>query len=337
MLKRITIKDIAEATGFSPNTVSRALNDKPEIRPQTKTAILEAAARLGYRPNKVAKGLRLNQRGIVGVVVADVANPFFAALVKGIEKAARDRGYSIILQDTDEKYEREEQAIQVLLSEQVDGLLITPVQSQKGSIEEILRLQLPLVLVGRYFNDLQTDYVVPNDEQGGYVATAHLLECGFRRIAMINGPLHISSARERFEGYLRAFKEHGKKPNPQWIREGAITAEDGYSVGCALLQDHPRPTAIVAYSDFVAFGIARAIREAGLKIPADVALVGFDDTKLASCLTVPLTTVRSPIQGMGERAMECLAEKMSRGPLEVRYREKLPMSLIVRESTKLRE
>jgi len=337
-MRRVTLRDVAREAGVSVNTVSRALNGKPDVSPETRAKVLKVAERLGYRPNRLARGLRSNKTGTIGVIVTDIANPFFGALVKGVEEAARKSSYSIILQDTDEDYEREEEAIQVMLAERVDGLLITPVQTGTETIERLKESGLPFVLLGRYFDNLETDYVVTDDVRGGYLATEHLIKLGHTRIAMINGPLHISSAKERFEGYKRALAHHGIELDESLVSAGAVTMEDGYRAAQALIQRRKRPTAVFCYSDFVAFGVTKAIREHGLRIPNDIAIVGYDDVDFSSYIDVPLTTVRIFKEELGKQAVALLLEKVQdevigrkndarRGGL------KLDVSLIVREST----
>lgn len=333
-MKRVTLRDIAELTGFSINTVSRALNNKEEVHSDTRVKILAAADKLGYRANRLAKGLRSNKTGIIGVVVTDVANPFFSALVKGIARAARDFGYSIILQDSDEDYAGEEEAIQVLLAEQVDGILITPVQSHKQMIEKLTEAHFPFVLVGRYFQDLDTNYVVPDDYQGGFMVTEHLLQQGYTRLAMVNGPLHISSARERFQGFSDALAKYHIPVDKSLVVAGALTVEEGLDLSRSILKHVPQPSAIVCYSDFVAFGVMQAIREIGLSIPEDIAVVGFDDVRMSSCLQVPLTTIRSPKEELGRQAMQLLVHmlKDNHNGAETDKR-KLDVTLVSRESS----
>ncbi len=209
MENRPTIYDVARATGFSINTVSRALNGKPDVNPSTKHKILETAKKLKYTPNKLARGLRSNKTGVIGVIVADVSNPFFSAVVKGMGRAAKELGYSIILQDTSENYANEEEAVQIMQTELVDGVLITPVQSGSESIAMLEESGIPLVLVARHFDGIDTDFVVADDVQGGYLATSHLIAVGHERIAFINGPACNSSAIERFQGYRKALVECG--------------------------------------------------------------------------------------------------------------------------------
>ncbi len=333
-VKQVTLRDIAKITGFSINTVSRALNGKDEVHAETRIKILAAAEKLGYRPNRLAKGLRSNKTGTIGVVVTDVANPFFSALVKGIARAARDLDYSIILQDSDEDYAGEEEAIKVLLAEQVDGILITPVQSQRRTIERLAEVRFPFVLVGRFFRDLDTNYVVPDDYQGGFMATEHLLNQGHRDLAMINGPLHISSARERFEGFSDALRNHGVPVNSSQVVTGALTVEDGLTLSLSMLRGDSRPSAIVCYSDFVAFGVMQGIREAGLSVPEDIAVVGFDDVRMSSCLHVSLTTIKSPKEELGRRAVQSLISRLEDNrDKSGTERIRLDVQLIARESS----
>ncbi len=335
-VKQVTLRDIAKITGFSINTVSRALNGKDEVHAETRIKILAAAEKLGYRPNRLAKGLRSNKTGTIGVVVTDVSNPFFSALVKGIARAARDLDYSIILQDSDEDYAGEEEAIQVLLAEQVDGILITPVQSQRGTIERLCEAQFPFVLVGRFFSGLETNYVVPDDYQGGFMATEHLLKQGHRNIAMINGPLHISSARERFKGFSDALESHGIQINGSQVVTGALTVEEGLAQSLSILREKTRPSAIVCYSDFVAFGVMQGIREVGLSIPEDIAVVGFDDVRMASCLQVSLTTIKSPKEELGKRAVQSLISRLEDNHNHPRTEGiRLDVRLIARESSNM--
>jgi len=332
-MKRVTIKDLAKLSGFSTNTVSRALNNRPEIRRETKEKILKIASELGYRPNRLAKGLRQKKSGIVGVIVTDIANPFFGAVVKSVEKTARDLGYGIVLQDTNEDFEQEQEAVQIMLAQQVDGLLITPVQTSRDTIRDLENDNLPFVLLARRFADWETDYVIPNDTQGGFIATEHLIECGHTRIAIANGPPYVSSTKERFAGYEKALKKHGIEVNEAWVRTGAVTVEGGYRAACALLKTKPRPSAIVAYSDFVAFGVLRAVREVHLKVPDDIAVVGFDDIELSSCLPFPLTTVWSPKQDLGKEAMLALHRRISDSDMEEKQQRELEMRLIIRQTT----
>ena len=331
MKNRPTMRDVAKATGFSVNTVSRALSDKPDVNEETRKTIVEAATKMGYRPNKLARSLRSKKTHTIGVIVADIANPYFGALVKGVEKEARKRHYSVILLNTDEDYERESEAIQVVLEERVDGIIISPTQKETGTVKNLLQLGIPFVLFGRRFSDLETNYVVTDDVHGGFLATEHLISLGHRRIGMINGPIHISSAKERFQGYREALGRYGLKQDQSLVTAGAVTMEDGYEVAESLLNKNPRPTAIFAFSDFVSFGVMKAIRKVGLKVPEDISVVGYDDNQFASCSETPLTTIHIPKEELGINAAKVLKEQFDANqPIK---KVELPVDLIVRQST----
>jgi len=317
----------------SVNTVSRALAGKPDVSPQTRAKVLAVAERLGYRPNKLARGLRSNKTFTLGVIVTDIAHPFFAELVKGVEEAARKSGYSIILEDTGEDAEKEARAIQVMLSERVDGLLLTPVQSAREALEEVLGRGFPVVLMGRYFPDLEVPFVVTDDVQGAIMAVEHLIELGHRDIAHVAGPSHISSAQDRLSGYKKALRKHGIRVREELILTGAVTLRDGYEAGKEILRLKPLPTAVFAYSDLVAIGLMRSLIEGGLRIPEDISIVGYDDIEFSAYTKVPLTTVRIPKRDLGRKAVRLLLEMVGTPAPTKRDAKKLPVELVVRGST----
>ncbi len=304
------------------------------MSPATKARVLEAARRLGYRPNKLARGLRSTKTWNLGVVVSDIANPFFAAVVKGVENAARTYGYTIILKETDESYEREEEALRVMVAEQVDGLLLTPAQSQRNTVETLLGGDLPFVLLGRYFSDLDAPYVVTDDVRGGFLATEHLLGLGHRNIAHVAGPMHISSARDRWAGFISALRANHLPVRKDRAVMGAVRLEDGHRAAQELLGRRVQPTAIFCYSDLVAFGVMRAVSEAGLRIPEDMAIVGYDDMEFCAHAQVPLTTVRIPKRALGEKAVEMLVSMLRNGGQTGTRSARLPVELVIRESAR---
>jgi len=331
-MNHVTMRDVAREAGVSVNTVSRALAGKPDVSPETRARVLEVAERLGYRPNKLARGLRSNKTFTLGVIVTDIANPFFAELVKGVEEAARGRGYSILLGDTGEDPAKEEAAIQVMMAERVDGLLITPVQSSRQALEEVMDSGFPVVLMGRYFPDLEAPFVVTDDVHGAIMAVEHLIALGHEHIGHVAGPLHISSARDRLLGYRKALEAHGIPLRDDYVLQGAVTLEDGYIAGKKLLKLNPLPTAVFAYSDFVAVGIMQAILEAGLRIPEDVSLVGYDDIVFSAYTKVPLTTIRIPKRKLGKEAVHLLISRLG-NRRNIPSHKKLKVDLVVRDST----
>jgi LacI family transcriptional regulator len=332
-MSHVTLKDIAKEAGVSTTTVSRALNNKDDIKPPTKEKILKIVKQMGYTPNAVARGLKIKRTETIGVVIADISDPFFAPIVKGIEKAARQEGYHLILCDTDENYETEREALKTLIEKRVDGLLITPTQTGYHDIVELKKKKIPFVLLGRHFDFelLETDYVCTDDVKGALSATTYLIERGHRRILFINGPNYICSAKERLAGYKRALLEAGVEIDESLIREGGIKMEDGYRIMKEELEKASRFTAVFAYSDFVALGVIRALKEARLEIPRDLAVVGYDDIDVTSFLEVPLTTVRIPKYELGVEGFKLLKKKMA-GEVDSPKKVIFSTELVVRKS-----
>jgi len=329
----VTLRDIAKKAGVSTTTVSRALNNKDDIDPSTKERIIRLAEQMGYAPNAIARGLRVKKTKTIGTIIADISDPFFAPIVKGIESVARQEGYNIILSDTDENYEIEKEIIKTLIAKRVDGILITPVQSKFEDIIELKKKKIPFVLVGRHFNYdlLETDYVATNDIEGAFSAVDYLIKKGHRRILFINGPAHVSSAKERLAGYKRALFEAGIRIDESLIEEGGIKMEDGYRIAKQKLSSSVKFTAVFAYSDFVAIGVMKALKEAQIKVPRDVAVVGYDDIEFSPFLEVPLTTVKIPRYELGIEGFKLLKRRMEDKKGSPR-RLILPTRLVIRKS-----
>jgi len=311
-MSHITLQDIAKKAGVTTTTISRALNNKPDVSPKTKDRILRIAKNLGYTPNLLAKSLRSQKSKTIGVVLADISNPFFAAVAKGIEDAAHKRSYSIILCNTDEEYEKEEEVLQVLVEKRVDGLLITPVQKEYKDILRIKERRIPLVLIARHFDTIETNSVVSDDVLGGFLATEYLIKKGHKRILYISGPLHISSALERLKGYKRALKEYKIPLKEKLVRGYTAKMGKAYTLMRRILKEKLDFTAIFTFSDFLALGVMKAIREEKLKIPDDVAVVGYDDIEFASVLEIPLTTVHMPKYRLGMEGTNMLIDEIEK-------------------------
>ena len=329
-----TMKDIAREAGVSINTVSRALNGKPDVNEDTKKGILEIADRLNYVPNFLAKGLVTKNTRTIGVIVSDNANPFFARMIKGIEDYARSRGYNIILCNTDERYEKEEEAVRLLREKRVDGLLITltPAQKERTDILELKRTGVPFVLLNRHMDDIITDYVINDNVYGAYLAVSHLAKLGHKRIGYISGPSQISSVRERLEGYKKALFENNIKFDNSLVKESNLKMEDGYKLMKEFLELENRPTAVFTYSDLLAIGALKALKEAKLEVPKDIALVGYDDIEFSSLLEVPLTTVHQPRYRIGEEGAKILIDRIEGKDSEDLHQIVLKPELVIRES-----
>jgi len=330
-MSHITLDDIAKVSGFSKSTVSRVLRNGPNVKPSTKKKVEEVAQRLGYIPNIVARSLRSKKTTTIGVVIADICNPFFSSVVRGIEDTAREKGYSIILCNTDEKYEREKEALNILIQKRVDGLLISPVQKKFDDLLELKRQKIPFILIGRHFTPIEMDHVITDDVKGAFMATEYLIKKGHKKILFINGPSYTSCAIERMMGYKKALIENNIKLNAKLLKEGALRMEDGYRTIKKAISSKLDFTAVFAFSDLVAFGVIKALKEKGYKIPDNIAVLGYDNIDFGFSAEVPLTTVHIPKYELGSTGMELLYERIDK-KLDEPQKVVLNTKLIIRDS-----
>ena len=288
-MEYITLRMVAEKAGVSVNTASRAINNKPDINQETKKRIFKVAQELGYVRNNTAVALRTKKTGTIGVVIEDNRNPFYAEVLNGMEVAAREKNYHIILTNTQKDYKKEEEAINLLLAKRVDGLLIDPVQDRDDDINSLVEANIPFVVVGRDFENIELDAVYNDEVKGGFLATEYLIKKGHKRIALIDGFLYKSPAKGRLEGYKKALIKYGISMDDALVSVGDIDVKDGYERTKQMLEKDLDFTAIFAYNDMMAFGAMQAIREKGLKIPEDIGLVGYDDIPFCSLMDPALT------------------------------------------------
>lgn len=307
---RVTMAEIAQRANVSLITVSRALNNRPDVSEETRSRIWALAEELHYVPNVLARALVSGSSHTLGLIVADNTNPYYGRLIRAVEDTARSNGYGVILCNTDEDPEYEVSAHKMLREKRVDGILITSIQSGSSPLRSLAREGTPFVLLNRYVDDLEVDCVVNDNASGAYEATAHLCRLGHRRILHLTGPHTISSVRERLAGYRQALAECGAPFNPSWVLRCNLRLEGGYEAALAALAAPTRPTAIFAYSDLLAIGVLKAARELGLQIPQDVALVGYDDIEFAPFVDPPLTTAAQQSYEIGRRGAEILLEKL---------------------------
>jgi LacI family transcriptional regulator len=308
-MEYITLRMVAEKAGVSVNTASRAINNKPDINQETKKRIFKVAQELGYVRNNTAVALRTKKTGTIGVVIEDNRNPFYAEVLNGMEVAAREKNYHIILTNTQKDYKKEEEAINLLLAKRVDGLLIDPVQDRDDDINSLVEANIPFVVVGRDFENIELDAVYNDEVKGGFLATKYLIKKGHKRIALIDGFLYKSPAKGRLEGYKKALKKYGISMDDALVSVGDIDVKDGYERTKQMLEKDLDFTAIFAYNDMMAFGAMQAIREKGLRIPEDIGLVGYDDIPFCSLMDPALTTIRLKKQELG---IECVKLLLSR-------------------------
>ena len=330
----VTIKDIARELGISINTVSRALNDKPDVSQETRLRVLDRADRLGYVPNTLARSLVAGETCTIGLICSDLVNPFYARIAQGVEETARADGYTTIIASTNEDDEAERQAVDLMRSKRVDGMVISPTQQSHDHIARLIQEHIPFILVNRHVDEFQTDYVINNNQHGAYQAVQHLVSLGHQRIAHITGPLRISSVRERISGYKQALEKNGIRFDTELVIHSELTLESGYKTVLELLQAENRPSAIFTYSDHLAIGAIKAIRELKLSVPGDISLVGYDDIEYAQFLDIPLTTVHQPMYEIGQRAVFNLLDMMKSDDFTPgQHQEILEPELVIREST----
>jgi len=330
-MKYITLKMVAERAGVSVNTASRAINNKLDINKETKKRILKVAQELGYVRNDTAVALRTKKTGTIGVVIADNRNPFYAEVLNGMEVAARGKNYHIILANTQRDYRKEEEAINLLLAKRVDGLLITPVQDRDDDIKNLIEANIPFVVVGRDFENIEVDAVYNDEVKGGFLATEYLIKKGHKKIALINGFLYKSPAKGRLEGYKKALNKYRIPLDNSLISVGDINIEDGYERTKQMLEKILDFTAIFAYNDMMAFGSMQAIKEKGLRIPEDIGLVGYDDIPFNSLITPPLTTIRLNKKELGMESVKLLLSRINNNRKKIK-KIMLDVELIIRET-----
>lgn len=329
-----TLKDIAEKTGFSVSTVSRVLHDntkKYKISEETQVKVKSVAKEMGYRINTLARGLRLQKTFEIGVIVPDIANPFFSAVVKSLASELRKGGYNFIVYDTDEDISIERSAIKSLLEKRVDGLIIASVGQEFSHIRKVREANIPLVMIDRCFDFLDIDSVSVDNVKGSLYAVNHLIKEGHTRIAYIQGLPGTYANETRLQGYKEALDNAGITIDEHLIVGDDFRSLNGYLETKHLLKLPIPPTAIFTAGDLIALGALEACRENGIRIPKDISLVTFDDPVFTSYLSPALTAIEQPITKMSEMAVAMLYRRM-RNPDDERRKVLLEPKLNTRNS-----
>lgn len=306
----VTQKDIAKRTGFSVNTVSHALRGMSDISEETRKVILETAEEMGYIMNSAASTLRSGQSGIIAVIIGDISNPLFGIEVKEIEEIMQKEGFCIITFNTNENSEQERKCLNVAISKGVDGILICPAQENRENIEFLKNSGIPFVLLGRKFDELDTDYVVWDDVQGAKLATTYMIENGYKKILFIHAPLYISSARERLEGYRKALEEKGIAYDPSYVVE--IANFNSYEALEKAIKEAPEFDAVFTFNDMMAWTAVVILRTMGYQVPDDIEVVGFDNIQSRFTMPFPMVSVHTPKQSMVAESCGILIERMKK-------------------------
>lgn len=332
----ITLVDIAREAGCSVNTVSRALNNKPDVNPETRVRVLAVAQQLGYVPNVLAKSLVTRKTQTLGLVITDPLYPNYVTLFGAVDDVAGEHAYSVLLSTSKERLDKERKAIGVLMQRRVDGLLVVPVGPDAEHLESLRSRNLPCVLLLRNPSGPRMDFVGSDEVAAGADAVNHLLALGHRRIGFLAEKRGILTVTARLRGYRGALVAAGITPSPEWELTVPFSVEGAYQGIKHLLGLSERPTALLLQSDLLAPGVFAAAREAGLRIPDDLALVGSGDHYFSPFLEVPLTTMRRPVANLGAMAVQLLLERIADPDGEPRQII-IPSTLVIRRSCGAKE
>ena len=330
--KAPTIKEIARIANVSAMTVSRALNNRHSVRGATRKKILKIANRLGYMPNRIARSLVSKKSDLISLIVADISNQFFAEISRGIEDRARENGYHVIFSSTDDDPKNLESSVRMMREMGVDGFIIAAVSLEEPIVDELLDQDIPVVLINRRIKKSNVNYVVVDNHKGAYLAVEHLINIGYKKIGIISGRSSVSTGKERLQGYRKGLLDHGLKFQKEYSSQGPFTKEHGKKAAQKMLTLKNRPEAIFAASDNIALGVMNAAGELGLKIPEDLAIVGFDDTNFSSNSKIRLTTVSQRKYEMGERGVQILIDLIENQESDYINKVVLEPRLIIRES-----
>jgi DNA-binding LacI/PurR family transcriptional regulator len=326
-----TIKDVAQKAGVSLATVSRVLNGHPYVADDVRSRVLDAIEALNYRPSRVAQRLRAPQSRLIGVIFSDIKNPFYTLALTGMEQVLSEQGLSLLIGNANSNRDREDNILALMKAEDVAGLVIAPVCEDSAVLAEIVQSGLPVVVIDRNLSSLAVDTVLADNRMGAYTAIRHLVQLGHQRIAIVNGPQHLTSGRERYAGFLQAMEEAALIVDPELVRYGDYQLESGYRLTRELLALPEWPTALFIANNLMTIGALNAIHEANGKIPDDIAVIGFDDLPWAISLNPPLTTVAQPTFEIGVRAAELLLDHIA-NPDRSAHLVILDTQLIVRAS-----
>jgi LacI family transcriptional regulator len=336
MKKKVTIKDIAHLANVSHTTVSRALNDKSRIRNETKEKILAIVRELNYQPNLIARSLVMRRTKTLGLIITTIANPFYTELALGIESTARSLGYNIILSFTHSDLAIESASVDMLRSKGVDGIIFSSAHMEDPNIVKLAEEEFPIVLVNRRtYHPMvkeKVDYVGVDNILGGYLAVEHLIKLGHRQIGVIGGSSESSVGFERLEGGKKALEAYGLEPMANYFLEGDFLKESGYQGGIRFLRMGQPPSAIFATNDYMALGVYQAVIEKGLKVPEDIAIIGFNDIEFTAMKGIELTTIGQKKYEMGTIAVKTLVERIEgkkSGPTEEIF---LEPELVIRKT-----
>lgn len=329
----VTIKDIAKEAKVSTTTVSRVLNNKPDVSENTRKKIKKVIEKLNYNPNSIARSLVLKKSNTIGLIIPDISNPFFPEVSKAIEKEFKKFGYHIIFCNTGNTVEGEKEALKTIKSRQVDGIVLSLSRSNESELLQLKELNFPVVQIDRIVSDKIPSITIDNIESA-YKATNYLIELGHQKIAHITGDLATHTAKDRLNGFKKALQEHGLlKENQKFILEADYTKSSGKRMMDKLLRYSQKPTAVFIANDIMAIGAYSSIKDHQLQVPEDISIIGHDDIEIASIMTPTLTTMKQPQYEIGKLAVEKLINLIKDKDINNKG-VKLKTKLLKRDSTK---
>jgi len=307
-----TLKDVAEHAGVSYATVSRVLANKPHIREETRQRVLRAVKEVGYRPNRVARSLQSQSSQIIGVVVSDIVYDFFPPLLRAIEHYVSQHDFGLFLCNSDEDPVKEKRCVNLLVEENVAGVIIAPTVEENDAIDQLRDARIPVVTVDRRIkNRTFVDSVVIDNAKSAFQLVDHLVANGYRRIGAIIGSLELYTARERYSGYRQALEHYGIPVDPTLLATNTPTFDNGYTLALSLLRMNEPPTALFTSNHLLASGAFKAIKEVGFTIPDDIALVTFDNSVWTELVEPKLTVVAQPTAELGYAAADLLIQRIN--------------------------
>ncbi|HHF3254233.1 TPA: substrate-binding domain-containing protein [Vibrio alginolyticus] len=330
-----TMKDIAKLAGVSTSTVSHVINKTRFVSEEISERVNNAAKELNYyAPSALARSLKVNRTKTIGMLVTTSTNPFFGEVVKGVERSCYQKGYSLILCNTEGDNERMRQSINTLLQKRVDGLILMCSSLEGERIDVFERYpDIPVVVMDWGPMLFTSDKIQDNSLRGGYLAAKYLIDCGHTEIGCITGPLIKHQAQMRYEGYKRAMNEAGLEFNANWIIESDFECEGGYQAFKKMAQRGALPSSIFVSNDMMAMGVINAANELGIKVPDDLSIIGYDDIHIAKFMSPSLTTIHQPKYRLGQAAVETLVRKLDKKSTEAQVVQLEP-TLVERKSVK---
>jgi LacI family transcriptional regulator len=332
-LKNPTLKEVASLAKVSTATVSNVINNTKHVSESVKKQVFVAMEALNYKPNEIAKSLRVQQSRLIGILISDISNDFISKVVKGIENTLSEIGYNVLLCSTDSDFEKEKEYLNVFMGKRIDGLIIS--SSGTGDYEhyeDLIKAKVPVVFLNRCPDHFPSNMVMTNNIKGAYSATEHLIKHGHKKIGIITGPLHFSTGRDRFIGYQRALEDYGIPYREEIVLEGCFNIESGYELTKKLFEENMDIEALFISNNSMSLGAYKYIKEQGIKIPEEIAIYGYDDPEWADIVDPPLSGIKQPAYQLGIYAAKKIVDTVQGNCTETRGIKYLDPEMVVRKS-----